>query len=105
MSAAQLPAVAALLLGCAEPEFSHAPTSNSVVSAPVHTIHAFGFIDANTSMSEILAKLGEPTRDAGSGIHVYVYELQDGSSVHIGSPDGSQIWYVRHGDTVLYERT
>lgn len=99
-----LPVVAALLLGCAEPEISLAPTATHGESSIVHTVHAFGFIDANATMSKVRTKLGEPTRDIGSGIHIYVYELQDGSSVSIGSPDGSDIWYVRHGDIVLYEK-
>ncbi|WP_182126454.1 hypothetical protein [Nitrosopumilus sp. b2] len=48
--------------------------------------------DINT----IFSKFGEPHKDIGSGIHIYVYELNDNTEVWIGYVD--DIWYVKHVD-------
>jgi hypothetical protein len=37
---------------------------------------------------------GAPDRDIGSGIHIYVYDLSDGTKVYIGYTD--KIMYARH---------
>ncbi len=55
-------------------------------------------------MVQVIQSLGEPDQDAGSGIHIYVYRLSDGSEIWIGTPDASEIWYVRHGAETLYEK-
>lgn len=39
---------------------------------------------------------GEPTKDIGSGIHIYVYELTDSTEIWIGYVDN--IIYARHVD-------
>lgn len=46
--------------------------------------------DINT----IFSKFGSPHDDIGSGIHIYVYELNDSTEVWIGYTD--HIWYVKH---------
>lgn len=48
---------------------------------------------ANT-YDDITKAFGEPDRDVGSGIHIYVYELDDGTEVWIGYTD--RILYARH---------
>jgi hypothetical protein len=55
-------------------------------------------------MQQVATKLGMADRDVGSGIYAYAYLLSDGTNVLIGSADGSQILYVRHGTEVLYEK-
>ena len=45
----------------------------------------------------IFSKFGEPHDDIGSGIHIYVYELNDMTEIWIGYVD--DIWYVKHVDT------
>jgi hypothetical protein len=61
-------------------------------------------------VQDVIARLGAPDRDVGSGIYILEYRLRDGSHVWIGSPNNSQIIYVRHGAAsigegeVLYER-
>jgi len=55
-------------------------------------------------MHEVIAKLGKPDRDVGSGLYVYAYRLNDGTDVLIGSSDGSGILYVRHGTEVLFQK-
>jgi hypothetical protein len=86
---------------CASPSLGPAPTA-SVSDA--RTIDSFGFIGPGTRLPDVVAKFGEPDRDAGSGIYIYAYRLSDGTEVFIGSPDRSEILYVRHGSTTLYER-
>ena len=45
----------------------------------------------------ILLKFGEPLYDIGSGIHIYVYELDDSTQIWIGYVD--KILYVKHVDS------
>ena len=45
----------------------------------------------------IFSKFGEPHDDIGSGIHIYVYELNDLTEIWVGYVD--DIWYVKHVDT------
>lgn len=71
-------------------------TSQSKVSPREHTVEKFRRIDRRTTMKEVIALCGEPDRDVGSGIHIYVYDLADGSYVRIGTPDDKQILYVVH---------
>ena len=47
-------------------------------------------------LDEIISKFGEPHDDIGSGIHIYVYELNDLTEIWIGYVD--DIWYVKHVD-------
>ncbi|MGY5147925.1 MAG: hypothetical protein ACW9W4_08000 [Candidatus Nitrosopumilus sp. bin_7KS] len=48
------------------------------------------------SIDTIFSKFGEPHDDIGSGIHIYVYELNDSTEIWIGYTD--HIWYVKHVD-------
>ncbi len=45
----------------------------------------------------IFFKFGVPHDDIGSGIHIYVYELNDSTQIWIGYTD--RIWYVQHVDS------
>ena len=94
-----------LLVGCAQPRRSEAPTPNARTTTQAsRSIESFRFIGSETTMQQLTAKLGDPDRDIGSGLYVYAYRLSDGSDVLIGSADGSRILYVRHGTKVLFER-
>ena len=44
----------------------------------------------------IVEEFGQPDKDIGSGIHIYVYELDDSTEIWIGYTD--QILYARHFD-------
>lgn len=44
----------------------------------------------------IVSKFGQPTKDIGSGIHIYVYVLDDATEIWIGYVD--KILYARHMD-------
>ena len=58
--------------------------------------------DFKETMSEsndietIFSKFGEPHNDIGSGVHIYVYELNDFTEIWIGYVE--DIWYIRHID-------
>ena len=58
------------------------------------SVTAFLRIKAGMSMKEVVEICGLPAKDIGSGIHIYVYELADGSQVRIGTPDGEAVFYV-----------
>ena len=47
-------------------------------------------------LDTIIFKFGEPHGVIGSGIHIYVYELNDSTEIWIGYVD--DIWYVKHVD-------
>lgn len=49
---------------------------------------------ADLKYADIVNIFGEPDGDMGSGIHIYYYNLNDGSKVYIGYAD--KILYVRH---------
>jgi hypothetical protein len=46
--------------------------------------------------TDIVAKFGEPAKDVGSGIHIYVYVLNDSTEIWIGYV--GKIIYARHVD-------
>ncbi len=58
------------------------------------TIAPFNRIKPGVSMMQVVAACGLPDADIGSGIHIYVYELSDGSRVRVGTPDAEQIIYL-----------
>ena len=53
-------------------------------------------LNESQEMDMILSKFGEPHDDIGSGIHIYVYELNDFTQIWIGYTD--RILYVQHVD-------
>ncbi len=48
--------------------------------------------------SQIVETFGEPEKDIGSGIHIYVYILNDKTEIWIGYTD--KILYARHIDPI-----
>ena len=54
-------------------------------------------LEANMNYSNIVSAFGEPEQDIGSGIHIYVYKLKDGTTIWIGYTD--TILYARHMDS------
>lgn len=46
--------------------------------------------------SSLVAKFGEPSKDIGSGIHIFVYELIDDTEVWVGY--ANRIVYARRVD-------
>jgi hypothetical protein len=83
------------------------PLSNSPPSAaaaparPSRTLNldSFRFDWPTTTVQDVVSKVGEPDRDVGSGVYIFLYQLSDGSLVWIWSADGTHIGFVRHGTT------
>lgn len=53
-------------------------------------------LKSNMNYNSIVAKFGKPSKDIGSGIHIYVYQLVDSTEIWIGYAD--KIIYARHLD-------
>ncbi len=51
-------------------------------------------LHASMDYPAIVRNFGEPAKDIGSGIHIYVYELPDGTEIWIGYAD--EIKYALH---------
>jgi hypothetical protein len=59
------------------------------------TIEYFNYnLKADLKYDDLVNLFGAPDGDIGSGIHIYVYDLKDGSKVYIGYTD--KIMYARH---------
>ncbi len=70
--------------------------------ATIRSISAFRRLPASMSMKQVLQTYGLPDREIGSGIYIYVYNLDDGSQIQISTFDGQQVrsvWHVRSGRT------
>lgn len=52
---------------------------------------------ADMKYDEMVTTFGAPDGDLGSGIHIYYYDLNDGSRIVIGYTD--KIMYARHVST------
>ncbi len=53
-------------------------------------------LSESQDIDTIFSKFGEPHDNIGSGIHIYVYELNDLTEIWIGYVD--DIWFVKHVD-------
>ena len=68
----------------------------------IETENGLTYQDFETSLKidmqyeSIVAVFGEPNKDIGSGIHIYVYELKDSTEIWIGFAE--YILYARHVD-------
>lgn len=78
----------ALSAGCSKKE-----KEPEVRTVEYFTLH----LTAAMNYSDITQTFGQPDADKGSGIHIYVYNLKDGTFVWIGYTD--KILYARHMDS------
>ena len=62
------------------------------------SVKALRRIKRKMSMKRIIKLCGEPEKDIGSGIHIYVYELADGSSVGFRFHTATRTRSNRHGE-------
>jgi len=53
-------------------------------------------LNVEMSYTDLVEVFGEPSGDIGSGIHIYVYPLEDGTKMIIGFVD--KPLYARHVD-------
>ena len=72
--------------------------TSSYMDETIPTLEDFrNTLNESQDIETIFFKFGEPHRDIGSGIHIYVYELNDSTEIWIGYAD--HIVYVRHVDS------
>jgi hypothetical protein len=88
--AAQAPAAARSQLAARMERLAGAPLPPTARKESVFTK-----LTAATTFKEMLGWAGAPDADIGSGIHIYVYRLDDGSEVWVGTPGGDRIIYAR----------
>jgi len=77
-----------LLVSCSKKEMT--PEADTVEYFKLH-------LTADMNYTSITQKFGQPDGDKGSGIHIYVYRLKDGTAIWIGYTD--KILYARHMDS------
>ena len=65
-------------------------------ATPRVVLSTFERLPPGSAFAEVLRAAGPPDADVGSGIHIYVYHLSDGSRVWVGTPDRRRLLYVRH---------
>lgn len=70
--------------------------ANAPRTSPERSLEHFRGLKRGSSFADLAAWVGMPDRDIGSGIHVLVYDLQDGTRVLVGTADFQQILYIRH---------
>jgi hypothetical protein len=71
--------------------FPNAPEKAKAVSC-------FRALTRDMSMNMVVAKCGRPDEELGSGIYIFVWHLDDGSTVSIGTPYLERIGNVRFTD-------
>ncbi len=76
--------------------FEHMTSSYMDITVP--TLEDFkNTLSEPYNIDTIFSKFGEPHDDIGSGIHIYVYEINDLTEIWVGYADG--ILYVKHVDS------
>jgi hypothetical protein len=60
------------------------------------TLESFRALKKAVAYSDVVAWVGFADKDVGSGIHVLVYGLADGSQVLLGFADFQSLMYVKH---------
>jgi hypothetical protein len=78
---------AILIFSCADDDANESPNTYEYFQK---------HLNPDMKYNTITAVFGEPADDIGSGIHIYVYNLNDGSHIVIGYTDF--IMYARHLD-------
>jgi hypothetical protein len=72
--------------------------TSSYMNKVIPTLEDFrNTLSVSQDIDTIFFKFGEPHNDIGSGIHIYVYDLNDSTQVWIGYTD--RILYVYHVDS------
>ena len=64
----------------------------------------FDFVELGMSYDEVVSRMGEEDRDIGSGIHLMVYELVDGTEIVLSFPSLTNLVAVHIYDPETGER-
>jgi len=72
------------------------------------SIEPFRSLTRKMTMADVVRRCGIPDEGQGSGVHIFIYHLDDGSIVAIGTGDLKALGYVTHvtrsGGTELLKR-
>ncbi len=68
------------------------------------TLSDFDFLQIGMGYEEVVTRVGDSDRDAGSGTHLMVYELDDGTEIVLSFPSLSSLAAVHHYDPETGER-
>jgi len=78
-------------------DLSELESTSSYMEKIIPTLEDFkDTISESNDIETIFSKFGKPHDDIGSGIHIFVYELNDFTEIWIGYVEN--IWYIRHVD-------
>ncbi len=83
-----------------DPESGKEPIdyTSSYMEKIVPTLEDFrNTLNESQDIETIFFKFGDPHDDIGSGIHIYVYDLNDSTQIWIGY--ANHIMYVQHVDS------
>jgi hypothetical protein len=77
------------------------PEQLKVADAPrtARNVKCFRSFTTHSAMVDIVKKCGLPDEHQGSGIYIFLYDLEDGSIVAIGAADLNKLLYVNHIET------
>ena len=59
-------------------------------------VRCFRLFTDNSAMTDVVMKCGIPDEHHGSGIYIFLYDMDDGSLVAVGTPDLKRLLYVTH---------
>jgi hypothetical protein len=76
------------------------PEQIIVANAPKTARHveAFWSLTRTMTMADVVRQCGVPDEHQGSGIYIFIYHLEDGSVVAVGTPDLKELFFVEHFD-------
>jgi hypothetical protein len=59
-------------------------------------VQCFGAFKESSTMIDVVRKCGIPDQHQGSGIFIFLYDMDDGSFVAIGTADLKKLLYINH---------
>jgi hypothetical protein len=93
------------------PAFVHATDASSLPSRKAAVVlPLLQKISSKDDYPKIEQILGKPDMDIGSGIYVYVFRLDDSTSVMVGTSDPKSVFYIHRtghgvdGEQVIYKK-
>jgi len=74
------------------------PEQIKIPDAPktARDVTCFTSFTTTTSMKDVVRKCGIPDEHQGSGIYIFIYDMNDGSIVVVGTANLNQLMYVNH---------
>lgn len=60
------------------------------------SVQCFRTFSNNSAMADVVRKCGIPDEHQGSGIFIFLYDMEDGSVVAVGTADLKRLMYMDH---------